>query len=68
MRWVPKILTEDHKRQCVEAARGFLERFAEEGEELLDSIVTGDETWVHYMTPETKEESRHWRHSSLSKP
>lgn len=67
-RWVPKMLTEDHKRQRVEAARAFLERYAEQGEEMLDSIVTGDETWVHYTTPETKEKSRQWRHSNSPKP
>ena len=59
------MLVEDHKRQRVEAACGFLERYAEQGEEFLDSIVTDDETWVHYTTPETKEKSRHWRHSNF---
>jgi len=45
-RWVPKMLTEDHKRQRIETSREFLSRYAEQGEDFLDSIVTGDETWV----------------------
>lgn len=67
-RWVPKMLTEDHKQQRVAASREFLQSHATDGEDFLDSIVTGDETWVHYTTPETKEKSRQWRHSSSPKP
>ncbi|KAJ4445240.1 hypothetical protein ANN_07041 [Periplaneta americana] len=26
-------------------------------------IVTGDETWISHFTPETKQQSMHWRHS-----
>jgi hypothetical protein len=52
------MLTEDHKRQRVEAAHEFLQAYETDGEEFLDSIVTGDETWVHYTTPEMKQQSR----------
>lgn len=61
-RWVPRMLTEDHKRQRVEAAREFLERYADERDDFLNSIVTGDETWVHHFTPESKRQSLEWRH------
>ena len=30
----------------------------------LDSIVTGDETWSHHCTPETKQDSMTWKHPS----
>ena len=30
----------------------------------LDSIVTGDETWLHHCTPETKQDSMTWKHPS----
>lgn len=30
-----------------------LQRFKEEGNEFLEAIVTGDDTWVHHFTPET---------------
>ncbi|UYV81057.1 hypothetical protein LAZ67_19002676 [Cordylochernes scorpioides] len=66
--WVPKMLTEDHKRQRVDAAQKFLDCHKTDGEEFLDSIVTGDVTWVHYTTPETKEKSKQWNHISSPKP
>lgn len=45
-RWVPKMLTPEHKVKRVQCAQDFLASFEEEGEEFLDSIVTGDETWA----------------------
>ncbi|UYV67486.1 hypothetical protein LAZ67_5000874 [Cordylochernes scorpioides] len=66
--WVPKMLTEDHKRQRVDAAQKFLDCHKTDGEEFLDSIVTGDVTWVHHTTPETKEQSKQWKHISSPKP
>jgi hypothetical protein len=35
----------------------FLMHYAQEGDEFLDSIVTGDETWVFNHTPESKQQS-----------
>lgn len=67
-RWVPRMLTEDHKRQRVDSSREFLRRYADEKDNFLDSIVTGDETWAFHFTPETKQQSREWRHPSSPKP
>ena len=33
----------------------------------LDSIVTTDETWVHYFTPESKRSSMQWCHPESPK-
>ncbi|UYV71188.1 hypothetical protein LAZ67_8002078 [Cordylochernes scorpioides] len=41
-RWVPKKLIVEHKIKRVESAIEFLYRYEEEGEEFLDSIVTGN--------------------------
>ncbi|KMQ86389.1 transposase [Lasius niger] len=49
------------------SALKFLTRYAEEGEEFLDSIVTGDETWVYHHTPESKQQSLQWRHTHSPK-
>ena len=54
-RWVPKILTDDHKTKRMGSALKFLTRYAREGDEFLDSIATGDETWVFHHTPESKQ-------------
>jgi hypothetical protein len=35
-----------------------------EGEDMLNKIVTGDESWVHHYQPESKCASMHWKHPS----
>lgn len=67
-RWVPKQLTEDHMKRRVECATKVVARFEEEGDDFLEGFVTGDETWAHHYTPETKESSKQWRHSDSPKP
>lgn len=61
----PRQLTDEHKRKRVKSSREFLRQHEEEGEELLDSIVTWNETWVHYFTPESKQKSMQFRHPTL---
>jgi hypothetical protein len=46
------MLTDNHKTKQTGSALKFLMRYTQEGEEFLDSIVTGDETWVFHHTPE----------------
>lgn len=53
-RWVPRILTKDHKQKRVECVEQFFPQCEDNQEELLDSIVTGDTTWVLNVTPETR--------------
>ena len=50
-RWVPKMLTEEHKKQRVACVLTFLMRYHKEGDGMLSHIVTGDETWVSHITP-----------------
>ena len=78
-RWVPKMLTDEHKRQRVEFSQILLHRCQQEGDEivdigpdgehqaknkLLEHLITGDETWIHLSTPETKRDSMTWKHPS----
>jgi len=62
-RWVPKMLTEEHKKQHVACALTFVMRFHKEGDGMLSHIVTEDETWVSHITPESKQQSLHWKHT-----
>jgi len=64
-RWAPKMLTDDHKTKGMSSALKFLTHCAQEGDEFLDSIVTGDETWCFHHTPESKQQSLQWRHTHL---
>ena len=54
-RWVPKMLTDDHKTQRMASALTFLTRYHNQGEDFWKFIVTGVETWVLYDNLETKE-------------
>ncbi|GJQ77383.1 hypothetical protein Trydic_g20787 [Trypoxylus dichotomus] len=46
-RWIPRMLTENHKRQRL------LQAYGTNRMEFLDSFVTGDERWVHDSENET---------------
>jgi hypothetical protein len=39
-------------------------RYPDDGEDMLNRIITGDESWVHHYQPESKRASMHWKHSS----
>ncbi|KAG5329647.1 SETMR methyltransferase, partial [Acromyrmex charruanus] len=59
-RWVPRLLTVNHKRDCVTISKQCLEMFQRNPDEFLHRFVTVNETWIHYFTPETKEQSKQW--------
>ena len=61
---MPKKLTEEHKLRRMEICQRLLNRYNNEGEEFLSRIVTGDESWVHHYSPETKRQSLEWKHPS----
>ncbi|UYV66260.1 hypothetical protein LAZ67_4001048 [Cordylochernes scorpioides] len=67
-RWVPRLLSENHKQQRVETARAFLKVHRRDGDQLFSQIVTGDESWVHHSTPETKRQSMVWKKPEESAP
>jgi hypothetical protein len=67
-RWVPKMLSEEHKTKRAGSALTFLTQYSKQ-DEFLSHIVTGVETWVSHVTPESNQQSMEWRHiSSPKKP
>jgi hypothetical protein len=48
---------DDHRKNRMDAALTFLERYQRDRDKLLDRIFTGDETWVSHFTPEIKRQS-----------
>jgi len=62
--WVPKMLMEEHKLKWQASALDFLTWYSEEGDNFLSRVVTEDETWVWHATPELKQQSMEWRHTS----
>jgi hypothetical protein len=52
--WAPKELMDEHKHMYLDMCSHYLVRYREEGNNILQWIVTCDETWLHYCQPETK--------------
>ena len=48
-RWVPHLLTDEQKRQRVKVAKNLLQTFPKYDKKPFANVVTGDETWVHYV-------------------
>jgi len=61
-RCVRHLLTEDHKFQRKAITSEMLQRYQDEGDDFLLSIVTGDESWFHHFDPEMKRQSMEWHH------
>lgn len=59
-RWVPRLLTADNKRNHETTSQHCLTLFRSNPKEFLRRLVTVDETWIHWYTPETKEQSKQW--------
>ena len=66
-RWVPRMLTEEQKKVCVDICTD-LSCLQAEPQTFLDRIVTQDETWVHHFDPETKRQSMIWKHVTSPTP
>jgi hypothetical protein len=55
--WMPKMLSEEHKKTWAASALTFLTRCSEKGDGVFSQIVTGDETGVSSLTPQSKLQS-----------
>ena len=65
-KWVPKNLTEKQKRDRVQCCRE-LRQMVEVDPQFFERFITGDETWVYYYDPETKQ-SMELRHPGSPTP
>ena len=59
-RWVPHLLTEAQKRLRMESALELLKLYEDCDQRRLNEIVTGDETWIYFFEPETKQHNKVW--------
>jgi len=60
-RWVPKQLKPEQRAMGMMTSRDNLQCYRTEGETTLQSIVMGDETWIHHRQLETKQASKQWK-------
>jgi hypothetical protein len=63
-RGVHKELMDEHKHMHLDICSRHMVHYCEEGDNCLQQIVTGDETWVDHYQPEIKWKSTQWKHPS----
>ena len=59
-RLIPCLLTEDQKRERVRIASELLDIYNNADQNSMNEIVTGDETWVYFYKPDSKEKNKVW--------
>ena len=64
---IPKVLSEYQKQQRFTVCQDITERLEAEPD-LLNSVITGDETWIFEYDPETKRQSREWKSYGSAMP
>ena len=67
-RWVPRMLTDEHKAARVAMCQSMLARDFGMNGAFFSSIVTMDETWMPFFNPETKRQSAQWKHIGSPPP
>jgi hypothetical protein len=66
-RWVPRMLTKTTSGNVLKRPANFFRPMKPMVRNSWTLIVTGDETWVHYTTPEMKQQSCQWKHPESPK-
>lgn len=59
-RFIPKILTDEQKKCRMLHCLDYIKCY-ENDQTFIESIVTGDESWIYGYEPETKRQSLEWR-------
>ena len=60
-RWVPHLLTEEQKIQCLKCARELMKTYKGCNSQVISNLLTGDETWVHMFEPQRKADNKQWK-------
>ncbi|XP_077496550.1 histone-lysine N-methyltransferase SETMAR-like [Amblyomma americanum] len=66
-KFVPKLLTMEQKQLRVKVSQAMLD-FTNSDPDFMNTIITGDESWVFGYDPETKSQSSQWKHSTSPRP
>ena len=67
-RWVPHLLTEEQKTQCLKCARELLKTYKGCNSQAISNLLTGDETWVHMFEPQRRAENNQWKQKDQKRP
>jgi len=66
-RWVPKMLDDSKKEIRMTCPEEMLTRHHSDPH-FLEKLVSVDETWIPLFNPETKRQSKQWKHSDSPPP
>ena len=67
-RWVPHLLTDEHKQSRVRHALQVIEKYDICDPRRLEEIVTGDETWIYHFQPDSRAKNKIWVSSEGDRP
>ena len=66
-KFVPSLLREDHKERRCHDSREMVE-LINSNPDVLDALVTCEESWIYCDDPETKRQSSQWKHAGSPRP
>ncbi|XP_023726369.1 uncharacterized protein LOC111874803, partial [Cryptotermes secundus] len=66
-KFVPKLLSLEQQQLRLEVAQDMLE-CANRDLEFLNTVITGDQSWVYGYDPETKVQASQWKHLTSARP
>ena len=67
-RWVPRLLVPEQKTVRVQICTELQQTLSDEGDSLLNKVITCDETWFHFFEPKSKQQSSMWKHTWSPSP
>ncbi|XP_075558608.1 protein GVQW3-like [Dermacentor variabilis] len=66
-KFVPKLIMVEQKQLRVEVSQDMLDS-TNSDPDFMNTIITGDESWVYGYDPETKSQTSQWKHSTSPRP
>ena len=67
-RWVPHLLTEEQKTQCLKCAWELLKTYKGCNSRVISNLLTCDETWVHMFEPQRRADNKQWKRKDKKCP
>ena len=66
-KFVPRVLREDQRKRRCNDSKEMVELINSDPQ-VLDALVTCDESWIYCYDPETKRQSSQWKHAGSPRP
>jgi histone-lysine N-methyltransferase SETMAR len=67
-KWIPKGLNADQKRHWMLVSWTITDQFWQDPVGFFNHLIAMDEIWIHIYEPQTKEQSKEWRHNGFPHP